>query len=145
MKAAHHWLNMALDLQSLFGLLCTAVLIGNTPPPHLGSYTRALLISKDRRHLFVTPCRSYFSLTVSSNSFNQNLTFACPGPVCSQLTSCTGSPGKGNICTNVVINNNEGGKGGVPLIPWTSDACCTWHSRCSAPWEYSPSWDLQEE
>jgi hypothetical protein len=26
------------------------------PPPHLGSYTRALLVSQDRRHLFVTPC-----------------------------------------------------------------------------------------
>ncbi len=25
------------------------------PPPHLGSYTRALLVSQDRRHLFVTP------------------------------------------------------------------------------------------
>ncbi len=25
-------------------------------PPHLGSYTRALLVSQDRRHLFVTPC-----------------------------------------------------------------------------------------
>jgi hypothetical protein len=24
-------------------------------PPHLGSYTRALLVSQDRRHLFVTP------------------------------------------------------------------------------------------
>jgi hypothetical protein len=24
-------------------------------PPHLGSYTRALLVSADRRHLFVTP------------------------------------------------------------------------------------------
>ncbi len=43
---------------------CTAVLIGwaetQQPPPapipsHLGSYTRALLISQDRRHLFVTP------------------------------------------------------------------------------------------
>ncbi len=36
----------------------TAVLIGwypPTPPPHLESYTRALLVSKDRRHLFVTP------------------------------------------------------------------------------------------
>ncbi len=27
------------------------------PPPHLGSYTRALLVSQDRRHLFVTPSR----------------------------------------------------------------------------------------
>ncbi len=55
-----HKLNMELDLQSLFGLLCTAVLIGRdpaTPPlPPLGSYTRALLVSQDRRHLFVTSC-----------------------------------------------------------------------------------------
>ncbi len=53
-------LNMELDLQNLFGLLCTAVLIGwdsaTSPlPPHPGSYTRALLVSQDRRHLFVTP------------------------------------------------------------------------------------------
>ncbi len=44
---------------SLFGLLFTALLIGrprNPPPPHLGSYSRALLGSQDRRHLFVTPC-----------------------------------------------------------------------------------------
>ncbi len=57
-----HRLNMGFDLQSLFGLLCTAVLIGwdhATPP----SYTRALLVSQDRRHLFVTPwsaaCRHF--------------------------------------------------------------------------------------
>ncbi len=54
-----HRLNMELDLRSLFGLLCTAVLIGWDPttplPPHLGSYTRSLLVSQDRRHLFVTP------------------------------------------------------------------------------------------
>ncbi len=54
-----HRLSMVLDLQSLFGLLCTAVLIGRdtaTPPfpLHMGSYNRALLVSKDRRHLFVT-------------------------------------------------------------------------------------------
>jgi hypothetical protein len=52
---------MVLDLQSLFGFLCTAALIGGDPatPPHpriLGSSTRALLVSQDRRHLFVTPC-----------------------------------------------------------------------------------------
>ncbi len=40
--------------------MCTAVLIGwdAAPPllyPHLGSYTRAQLVSQDRRHLFVTP------------------------------------------------------------------------------------------
>jgi hypothetical protein len=49
---------MELDLQSLFGLLCTAVLIGldpataPSPPPSFGRY---LLVSQDRRHLFVTP------------------------------------------------------------------------------------------
>jgi hypothetical protein len=51
----HHRSNMELDLQSLFGLLCRAVLIEtrNSPlSPHLGSYTRALLVSQDRRHLF---------------------------------------------------------------------------------------------
>jgi hypothetical protein len=45
---AHYRLNMELDPQNLIGLLCTAVLIG--------SYTRALLVNQDRRHLFVTPC-----------------------------------------------------------------------------------------
>jgi hypothetical protein len=76
-------LNMELDLHSLFVLLYTAVLIGwdpaTPPPPHtgnmrqkpgssplrgeapppppsLGSSTRALLVSHDRRHLLVTPC-----------------------------------------------------------------------------------------
>jgi hypothetical protein len=60
---------MELDLQSLFGLHvkwcahCTTVYsLADTPeppalPPHFGgSYTRALLVSQDRRHLFVTPC-----------------------------------------------------------------------------------------
>ncbi len=52
---------MDLDIQSLFGLLCTSVLIGReqatTPhPPHLGLYARALLVSQGRRHLFVTTC-----------------------------------------------------------------------------------------
>ncbi len=52
-------LNMELDLQSLLGLLCTAVLAVWDPatPPCLGSYTRALLVRQDRRHLFVTPTR----------------------------------------------------------------------------------------
>ncbi len=47
-----------LDLQSLFGFLCKTALIGrgpSSPPPHLGSYTRALFVSQDRRHLCVTP------------------------------------------------------------------------------------------
>ena len=59
-----HRLNMKLDLQSLFGLLCAAVLIGRdpaTPPPPIwAQYTSALLVSKDRRHLFVTPFLIFF-------------------------------------------------------------------------------------
>ncbi len=54
-----HILSMELDLQSLFGLppciQLYSILIGRgpaTPPPHLGLYTRALLVN--RRHLFVT-------------------------------------------------------------------------------------------
>ncbi len=58
-KYCTHRLNIELDLRSLFGLLCKAVLIGWDPatspiPPHLGSHTRALLVSQDRRHLFAT-------------------------------------------------------------------------------------------
>ncbi len=56
-------LSMELDLQSLFGLLvtwCTQLYsLAETPqpppPPHLDSSTRALLVSQDRRHLFMTP------------------------------------------------------------------------------------------
>ncbi len=56
-----HRLNMELDLQSLFWLhvhSCTHWLRDRAsppPPPHLGSKARALLVSQDRRHLFVTP------------------------------------------------------------------------------------------
>ncbi len=62
-----HRLNMEIDLQSLFGLYITwrARLYSlaetpNPPPPALDSYTRALFVSKDRRHLFVTPCPPAF-------------------------------------------------------------------------------------
>ncbi len=56
-----HRLNMELDLQSLFGLHVHSFTHWLSPrdppppPPHLGLYTRALLVSQDRRHLFVTP------------------------------------------------------------------------------------------
>jgi hypothetical protein len=67
---------MELDLQSLFGLhvhSCTHWLrLRNLPPaphlPRLGSYTRALLVSQDSRHLFVTlhtinkqPCLRFYN------------------------------------------------------------------------------------
>jgi hypothetical protein len=50
------------DLQSLFEVCVYVQLysLAETPqpqplPPHLVSYTRALLVSQDRRHLFMTP------------------------------------------------------------------------------------------
>ncbi len=53
---------MEQDLQSFFWIpvySCTHWLDSGTPPPpilpHSGSYTRALLVSQDRRHVFVTP------------------------------------------------------------------------------------------
>jgi hypothetical protein len=65
----YHRLKMEVDLQSLFlGSMscdvhsCTHWLRPCNPPypssstPHWDSYKRALLVSKDRRHLFVTPC-----------------------------------------------------------------------------------------
>jgi hypothetical protein len=57
MHAYGHRLNIELDLQSLFGLHVYSCTIGwepATPAPHLGSYTRALLVRQDRRHLIVT-------------------------------------------------------------------------------------------
>ncbi len=62
----NHRLIIELDLQSLFGLLvhsCTHWQRPANPPPptphsvitpHLGSYTGALLVSQERRHIFVT-------------------------------------------------------------------------------------------
>jgi hypothetical protein len=64
MSLRHTW-NMEGDLHSLFGLHVTwcaqLYSLAETPqlpplPPHRDSYTRALLVSKDRRHLFVSPC-----------------------------------------------------------------------------------------
>ncbi len=48
---------MEFDLQSLFGLhvhSCTRWPRSRNPP-HLGSFTRSVLVCQDRRHLFVTP------------------------------------------------------------------------------------------
>jgi hypothetical protein len=52
-ETLYHRLNMELDLQSLFGLLCAQLYslfeIPQLPPlsSHLGSYTRALLVKID--------------------------------------------------------------------------------------------------
>jgi hypothetical protein len=54
------WKTRGIGLPSYSNNLSTAVLIGWDPattplPPRLGSYTRALLVSQDWRHLYVTP------------------------------------------------------------------------------------------
>ncbi len=59
-KCLSHWLNMELDLHSLFGIhvhSCTHWMRPRNypPPPHLGSYTRALLVSQDRLHPLCDP------------------------------------------------------------------------------------------
>ncbi len=75
---SEHWLNMEVDLQSLFGLLCTAVLIGWDPaippfPPHLGSHTRALLVSQARRYLASKWERFCRNSNVDRNSTSQRI------------------------------------------------------------------------
>ncbi len=58
----NHRLNIELDIQSLFGLpVHSYVLIGWDPatlplPPHLGSYTRALLVSQERERETTSIC-----------------------------------------------------------------------------------------
>jgi hypothetical protein len=71
----HYWLNMEVDIHSLFGLHVTGCahlysLAENRqpPPPHWDSYTRALLVSKDRRHLFVTFCPSHTLTSLFRNN-----------------------------------------------------------------------------
>ncbi len=65
---------MELDLKSLFVLHACAHLYSmaetpqSPPPPHLGSYTRALLVSQDRRHLYVAPCLVAIPTYVVRNS-----------------------------------------------------------------------------
>ncbi len=73
----HHRLNLELDLQTLFGLLYAAVETPLLPPlpPHLGSHSRALLVSQDRRHLFVTPWAASI-LCVFLSSFSLDV-FGC--------------------------------------------------------------------
>ncbi len=80
----HHRLNMEVDLQSLFGFhvtLCAQLYsLAETPQlppltPHLhlhlsmDSYTRALLDSKVRQHLFVTPWTTLSKLRKFRDSY----------------------------------------------------------------------------
>jgi hypothetical protein len=61
---------MELDHQSLFGLLLQLYSLAETPrlPTHWVSYTRALLVSQDRRHLFVTPLPGSVDFGLACNS-----------------------------------------------------------------------------
>ncbi len=61
-----HRLNMKLDLPRYLGSCIQLYSLAKTLhppfPTHLGSYTRSLLVSNERRHLFVTPCYNLFYL-----------------------------------------------------------------------------------
>ncbi len=76
---------MELDLQSFFGLHVHAELysLAETPqppppPPHLGSYTMALLVSQDRRHIFETLWRLLY--TTLLEELNSKKHMMCHGP-----------------------------------------------------------------
>jgi hypothetical protein len=74
-EVLYHRLNMELDLQSLFGLHVYTVQLyslsetPHPPPPYFGTYTRALLVIQDRRHLFVTPCVLLIKRSVHLNYY----------------------------------------------------------------------------
>jgi hypothetical protein len=55
-EVTEHRLNMELDLQSLFGLHVLSCTHWLRPPSHILAFIqRALLVSQDGRHVFVTP------------------------------------------------------------------------------------------
>jgi hypothetical protein len=72
---------MEIDHQSLYGLhSCTHWLRPRNPPPpppyippHLGSYTRTLLVSQDRRHLLMTPLVLPFRIRFFSTLYYLNV------------------------------------------------------------------------
>ncbi len=75
-KTLFHRLNMEIDLQSLFWLYahsCSHWLRHRNSPlhPHLDSYTRALLVSQDSRHLFVTPCVAWTKIRLITSTFGK--------------------------------------------------------------------------
>ncbi len=104
-KARQHRLNMEVDLQVYLGSMsrdvhsCTHWLRPRNPPnpPHLDLYTRALLVSKERWHLFVTPCRTEISLVAARQAqrTNQGMTpnICTPWvPICLSFNSQNGPP-----------------------------------------------------
>jgi hypothetical protein len=85
---------MELDLQSYLGSMCTTVLICDSasppPPPAFGLiYTRALLVSRERRHLFVTPC----SIEMLRRFLGTQMTLAYPLDAISQGPKNSRFPG----------------------------------------------------
>ncbi len=77
---------MALDLRSLFGhhVLFSLAESPQPPlPPHLDSYTRALLASQDRRHLIVTP---WFQKTVKMGARRSLALLCCCLALCCGLS-----------------------------------------------------------
>ncbi len=102
-QAGNRFLGSLIGLQipALYSLAATPQL-----PQHLGSYTRALLVSQDRRHLFVTPCKSY-STGYFCHRHNIDASFFCIEAVLTMI-SCilldrfyTAIGATGKICLSV--------------------------------------------
>jgi hypothetical protein len=90
-------LNMEFIWASCAQLYSLAETPQSPPSPHLGSYTRALLVSQDRRHLFVTPCQKEWGLgegggvTSHPVSLNHHPVLNCKiHHAASLLSSCMG-------------------------------------------------------
>jgi hypothetical protein len=59
-----------------------------TDAPHVGSYTRALLVSQDRRHLFVTPCQRQNKSLIVFTIYISLTKHTMPSQWTSQRRSC---------------------------------------------------------
>ncbi len=112
-------LYMKLYIQSLFGLLCTAELIGwnpatNPPSPRTWAniHTRALLVSQDRRNLFVTPYQK-LSSPLPANTGGTLPAFSVPvstvGLLCTVCDLTSTKRGcihghKNRVCSSIFLN-----------------------------------------
>jgi hypothetical protein len=77
--ACIHRLNMELHLQSLFGLRPRNPLLPPIPRIWAPTYTRALLVSQDRRHRCVTPCQQLLYASILEKMENYGRLVALAG------------------------------------------------------------------
>ncbi len=139
-----HRLNMEVDLQILFGLhvtwcaqLCSLAETPQLPPsPRIWTrITRALLVSKDRRHLFVTPLDVRYCRLLcrrSSPGSSRWTSWTCCSPS-SRWRAAWSSPGPSGTSTwagSVLLL-----KGQCHVISFVSKLCFAylWRAAWSSP------------